>query len=73
MLDGAEERRVGREGEAVSLEKVKREGMQVNEISPAEQDRMRAQAQSVHQRHAATIGQDVIDAIQAELRKARGQ
>lgn len=73
VLGGAEERRVGREGEATSLEKVRSAGMQVNEIAPAEQDRMRAQAQSVYQRHAATIGPDVIDSIQAELRKARGQ
>lgn len=73
VLGGAEERRVGREGEATSLEKVRTAGMQVNEIAPAEQDRMRAQAQSVYQRHAATIGQDVVDALQAELRKIRGQ
>lgn len=73
VLGGAEERRVGREGEATSLEKVRASGMQVNEIAPAEQDRMRAQAQSVYQRHAATIGPDVVDGIQAELRKIRGQ
>ena len=73
VLGGAEERRVGREGEATSLARVRSAGMQVNEIAPAEQDRMRAQAQSVYQRHAATIGPDVVEGIQAELRKIRGQ
>lgn len=73
MIGGAEERRVGREGEETSLARVRSAGMQVNEITPAEQERMRAHAQSVYQRHAAAIGQDVIDGIQAELRKVRGQ
>lgn len=67
-----EQRRVSREKEGASLENVRRAGMQVNEIAPAEQARMREQAQSVYQRNAATIGQDVIDAVQAELRRVRG-
>lgn len=73
VLGGAEERRVGRAGEATSLDKVRSAGMQVNEISPAEQQRMRGHAQAVYQRHAAAIGGDVVDAIQAELRTMRGQ
>lgn len=68
-----EQRRVSRANEEQSLANIRRAGMQVNEVAPAEAERMRSQAQTVYQRHAATIGQDVIDAMQAELRRVRGQ
>ncbi|WP_376090747.1 TRAP transporter substrate-binding protein [Roseomonas sp. CCTCC AB2023176] len=68
-----EQRRVSRASEAQSLANIRRAGMQVNEIAPAELERMRQQAQTVYQRHAQTIGQDVIEMVQAELRRIRGQ
>jgi tripartite ATP-independent transporter DctP family solute receptor len=68
-----EQRRVSRASEAQSLANIRRAGMQVNEIAPAELERMRQQAQTVYQRHAQTIGPDVIEMVQAELRRIRGQ
>ena len=55
-----------------SLESVKAAGMKVNEISAEEQARMVEKAQSVYEKHAGTIGTEVVEKIQAELKKIRG-
>ncbi|MDZ7600366.1 MAG: TRAP transporter substrate-binding protein [Hoeflea sp.] len=55
-----------------SLESVKAAGMQVNEIAPEEQARMVEKAQSVYEKHAGTIGAEVVEKIQAELKTIRG-
>jgi TRAP-type transport system periplasmic protein len=67
------QRAVSREQSNTALANVTAAGMQVNEISPEEQARMREHAMVVYERHADTIGRDVVDAIMAELAELRGQ
>jgi TRAP-type transport system periplasmic protein len=66
------QRKASRELSNKSLERVKSEGMQVNEISAEEHSRMVEKAQTVYEKHAATIGPEVVERIQAELKKLRG-
>ncbi len=67
------QRAVSREQSSTALANVTAAGMQVNEISPEEQARMREHAMVVYERHADTIGRDVVDAILAELATLRGE
>ncbi len=67
-----EQRRVSRDLTDKSLVKLKKEGMQVVEIAPAELAKMRAATAPVYERHKATIGQDTIDRLQAVLKPMRG-
>jgi tripartite ATP-independent transporter DctP family solute receptor len=67
------QRAVSREQSSTALANVTAAGMQVNEISPEEQARMREHAMVVYERHAETIGRDVVDAIMAELATLRGE
>jgi tripartite ATP-independent transporter DctP family solute receptor len=62
-----------RELSGQSLAKLKEAGMEVNELSPEEQTRMREKAQPIYEKHASTIGQETIQRVQAELQKIRGQ
>ncbi|HEV7369666.1 TRAP transporter substrate-binding protein [Arenibaculum sp.] len=55
-----------------SLARVQEAGMQVNEISPEEHARMVEKAQPVYQKHAETIGPEVVERIQSELAELRG-
>jgi TRAP-type C4-dicarboxylate transport system substrate-binding protein len=55
-----------------SLSNLRTKGMQVNEISAAEQTRIRAQVAPVYDKHKDTIGAEAINVVQDELRKARG-
>jgi len=67
-----EERKVIRALSQQSLAKIKAAGLQVNEISPEEHKRMLDKAQSVYDKHKATIGPDVVERVQktlADLRK----
>ena len=67
-----EERKVIRALSQQSLAKIKAAGLQVNEISPEEHKRMLDKAQSVYDKHKATIGADVVERVQktlADLRK----
>ncbi|MGE0799639.1 MAG: TRAP transporter substrate-binding protein [Lautropia sp.] len=66
-----EQRRVSRDLTDKSLAKLKKEGMQVVEIAPAEIDKMRAATAPVYERHKATIGQETIDRLQAALKPLR--
>jgi TRAP-type transport system periplasmic protein len=65
------QRAASRELSNESLERVKAAGMQVNEISPEEQARMVEKAQSVYEKHAGTIGTEVVERIQAALEDIR--
>ena len=65
------QRTASRELSNESLERVKEAGMQVNEISPEEQARMVEKAQSVYEKHAGTIGTEVVERIQAALEDIR--
>jgi TRAP-type C4-dicarboxylate transport system substrate-binding protein len=55
-----EQRKVSRELSGQSLAKLKEAGMEVNELSPEEQTRMREKAQPIYEKHASTIGQETI-------------
>jgi tripartite ATP-independent transporter DctP family solute receptor len=67
------QRSVGRELSDQSLARVQEAGMQFNEIAPDEMLRIREAVASVYDRSAETIGQDVIDAMMAELAEIRGE
>jgi hypothetical protein len=55
-----------------SLASLKTKGMQVNEVTAAEQNRIRAKVASVYDKHKDSIGADAIKVVQDELKKARG-
>lgn len=68
-----EERKVIRELNQKSLEKIKAAGLEVNSLSPEEQTRIREKSMVVYEKHKAEIGADVVDAVLADLKKIRGQ
>lgn len=55
-----------------ALADLKAKGMQVNEITPAEQQRMFEKVKPVYDKHAATIGSEAINVVFDELKKVRG-
>jgi TRAP-type transport system periplasmic protein len=66
-----EQRKVSRTLSAKSLEKLKKEGMQVNELAAAEQARMREAVKPVYERHAATIGQETVSRMMEAIAQVR--
>lgn len=56
-----------------SLSSLKTKGMQVNEIAPAEQNRIRAKVAPVYDKHRDAIGTEAIKVVEDELKKARGR
>ena len=68
-----EERKVIRELNQKSLEKIKAAGLEVNVLSEEEQTRIREKSAVVYEKHKESIGADVVDAVLAELKKVRGQ
>jgi tripartite ATP-independent transporter DctP family solute receptor len=54
-----------------SLEKIKAAGLQVNTLSPEEQQRIREKSAIVYEKHKKEIGAGVVDAIVAELKEVR--
>lgn len=73
VLGGQEERRVIRKMNGESLAKIKQAGLEINQVSPEEQKRMREQVQSVYEKHKATIGPDVVERVQKELADLRAK
>lgn len=67
-----EERRVSRALNDTSLANLKKQGMQVSEVSADELAKMREATAAVYQRHEASIGKDTIERLKAELTKIRG-
>lgn len=67
------QRSVSRELSDQSLAKVQAEGMAFNEIPAEEMARIREQVAGVYDRHADSIGADVIERMMAELAALRGQ
>jgi TRAP-type transport system periplasmic protein len=55
-----------------ALAELKAKGMQVNEITPAEQKRMFEKVKPVYEKNAATIGADAINVVVDALKKSRG-
>jgi len=66
-----EQRRVSRALSDKSLANLRARGMQVNEIAPAEQARMRERARSVYEKHAGTIGQETVKRMNDTLSSIR--
>lgn len=66
------ERQVNREQANEALAKLKGLGMTINEVAPDELKRMREKANAVYQKHAAPIGAETLDAVQAQLKQIRG-
>jgi tripartite ATP-independent transporter DctP family solute receptor len=66
-----EQRRASRALSDKSLANLRARGMQVNDIAPAEQARMREQAKSVYDKHAATIGAETVKRMQDALAAIR--
>lgn len=73
VVGGAEQRKVNRQKSQVSLANLKANGMAVNEIAPAELDRIRAKLAVIYDRHAATIGKEALDLVFGELKAIRGK
>jgi TRAP-type C4-dicarboxylate transport system substrate-binding protein len=67
-----EERRVSRALSDKSFALLKEKGLIINEIAPAEQKRLREAVKPVYDKHAATIGKETIDRMNAALAKIRG-
>jgi TRAP-type transport system periplasmic protein len=61
-----------RANDTKALANLKAKGMQVNEITPAEQRRMFEKVKPVYDKNAATIGADAITVVVDALKKARG-
>ncbi|MDQ3059936.1 MAG: TRAP transporter substrate-binding protein [Pseudomonadota bacterium] len=68
---GKYERQVAREASGAALEALKKSGMQVNELAPAEVAKLRDKMRPVIAKYAVTVGQDTVKEMQDELAKAR--
>ncbi len=66
-----ESRRVGRTQDAEVIAKLKKQGMQVNEVSGAELQRMRDKVKDVYAAQAKVVGDDTMAAVNAELQRIR--
>ncbi len=66
------QREVNRAQMAKSLDFIK-DKMAVNDIEPAEMERIRAAVKPVYEKNAPKVGQATIDAFNAEINKVRGQ
>ncbi|MGO4667790.1 TRAP transporter substrate-binding protein [Bosea sp. 2YAB26] len=67
-----EERRVSRTLNDTSMANLKKQGMQVSDVSADELTKMREATAAVYQRHEASIGKETIDRLKADLAKIRG-
>jgi len=67
-----EQRRANRAQEARSVDNLKAKGMAVNEIAPAEMQRIRERSSVIYQRHAKAIGDEAITMVTTELKRIRG-
>jgi TRAP-type transport system periplasmic protein len=65
------QRKVSRELAEKSLANIKKAGMEINELAPAEQARLRESVKPVYERHAPTIGQETVDKMMQALEKVR--
>ena len=65
------ERQVSREQAVSTVDQLKKAGMQVTELPPAEQARMREKMKPVIDKHAATVGEATVHELMNELAKLR--
>ncbi len=68
---GKYQRALSREQEGAALDVLKKGGMEVSELPDAEVAKLREKMKPVIAQHAANVGQDTVDAINAELAKLR--
>jgi TRAP-type transport system periplasmic protein len=65
------QRQVSRDAAGTALENLKKNGMQVTELSPAELAKFREAMKPVIAKHAEIVGPETVAAMQAELAKLR--
>ena len=65
------QRQASRELAGTALDNLKKNGMQVTELSPAELAKFRAAMKPVVAKHAETVGPDIVKALESELAKLR--
>jgi tripartite ATP-independent transporter DctP family solute receptor len=66
------QRKVAREEAAKVLDAAKKAGMTVHELTPADYAVLRDAAKPVLAKHAKTVGEDLVNEVNAELAKMRG-
>jgi tripartite ATP-independent transporter DctP family solute receptor len=66
-----EQRKVNREKSAQSVANLKSKGMVVNEVSPAEMQRIREKSKAVYERHSKEIGDEALNLVFGELKRVR--
>ena len=67
------QRKVSREQETQALESLRKGGMQVNEIAPAEMARLREKVKPVVEKFSNQIGEATVKELYAEIAKARSK
>ena len=67
------QRQQARAQATTALETVKKGGMQVTELAPAEIDKLRDKMRPVIAKFAVSVGQETVQGLQAELAKARSK
>ena len=72
LLGRDEERGINRAQAATTLANLKAKGMQVNEISPAEMQRIRDKTRIVYDQHSKAIGDEAMTLVFNELNRIRG-
>jgi tripartite ATP-independent transporter DctP family solute receptor len=65
------QRQASREAAGTALDNLKKGGMQVTELSPAELAKFREKMKPVLAKHAEVVGADTVSALQGELAKLR--
>jgi tripartite ATP-independent transporter DctP family solute receptor len=68
---GKYQRQVSRDAAGTALENLKKNGMNVTELSPAELAKFREAMRPVIAKHSEIVGADTVSALQAELAKLR--
>ena len=67
------QRALNRKQMTEALARMKAKGLQVNEIAPAEMERMRAAVKPVQEKYLKDLGPDMIAAAEEDLKRVRGR
>jgi tripartite ATP-independent transporter DctP family solute receptor len=78
IMDAANEtrvdqRKVSREMEQKAIDNIKKKGVTVTEISPAERERMREKVKPVTDKYTKELGEELVNSFNAEIAKVRGK
>lgn len=73
LTSHANQRALNRKQTQESLARMKARGLQINEIAPAEMERMRAAARPVQQKYLKDVGPEMTAAIEDDLKRVRGR